>query len=75
MTAATAPYMGKSIFQDSTVKVAVYDVFHIRPQKAILLGEAIIIDLFKCLKVIFDTLIILVKSLDFSVDIPEKYRA
>jgi RHS repeat-associated protein len=59
MAAVTAPYTGKTIFQDSAVKISVDDILHIWAQKAILLRKAIIIDLFKGLKMILNTSIIL----------------
>jgi len=45
--------------EDATVKIAINDLSHIGPEKAILLGKTLIIDLFKRLKVVFNALIIL----------------
>ena len=45
-----------SLFENSAVKIAVDDIFHIFAQKAILFGEAIVIYL-KGLKLVLNTLI------------------
>ena len=45
--------------KDAAIKIAVYNVFHIGAEKAILLCEPVIIDLFPRLKMVFNTLIIL----------------
>ena len=49
----------KTIMKDAAIKIAVYNVFHIGAEKAILLGELIIIDLFERPKMVLNTLIIL----------------
>jgi hypothetical protein len=49
----------KAIVQDAAIKIAINNLFHIGPKKAILLGKALIIDLLQCLKMILNTLIIL----------------
>jgi hypothetical protein len=48
----------KSVVQDTTVKVAVNDMLNIGPEKTILPHKALIINLFKCLKIIFNASII-----------------
>jgi len=51
--------------QDATIEVAVNYLPHIRPKKTVLLGKALVIDLFKFFKVILNALIIL-RILGFS---------
>ena len=48
----------KAIMEDATIKEAINDISHIRPEKTILSFKATIIDLFKCLEVIFNAPII-----------------
>ena len=50
---------GKAIMEDATIQIAVYHLFHIRPEKAIALDKALIIDLLKSLKIILNTLVVL----------------
>jgi len=45
--------------EDATVKIAINDLSHIGPEKAILLGKALIVDLFQGFKMIFNALVIL----------------
>jgi hypothetical protein len=59
VTAIPAFDTGKAIMKDPTIKIAVNDLSHIGPEKAILLGKTLIIDLFKFFKMIFNTLIVL----------------
>jgi len=59
MPAFTTPYPCKTVMKDAAIEVAVYNVFHIGAEKAILLCEPIIIDLFQRLKLVFNALIIL----------------
>lgn len=49
----------KAIVQDATIKIAVNNMFHIGPEKAILLGKALIVDLFQRFKAVLNALIIL----------------
>ena len=49
----------ETVMQDAAVQVTVDDLFYIGPEKAILFGKALIIDLFKRLKMISNALIIL----------------
>ncbi len=48
-----------AIVQDTAIKIAVNDLSHIGPKKAILLSKTLIIDLLKCLKMILNTLVVL----------------
>ncbi len=59
MAAIATPDTCKAIVQDAAIKIAINNLFHIGPKKAILLGKALIIDLLQCLKMILNTLIIL----------------
>jgi len=45
--------------EDATVKIAINDFSHIGPEKAILLGKALIVDLFQRFKIVLNALIIL----------------
>ena len=45
--------------EDATVKIATNDLSHIGPEKAILLGKALIVDLFQRFKNVLKILIIL----------------
>jgi len=47
MAAILASDPGKSIMGVTTIKIAVNNLSHIRPEKAILLLKALVIDLFK----------------------------
>ena len=49
---------GKAIMQDTTIEIAINNLFHIGPKKAILFGKMIVINLLKSVKIIFDTLVI-----------------
>jgi hypothetical protein len=59
MAAIPAFHPGKAVMQDAAVEVPVNNRFYIRTQKTILLGKTVVVDLFKSLKMIFNTLIIL----------------
>ena len=59
MVATFAFNTGKAIMEDATVKIAINDLSHIGSEKAILLGKALIVDLFQRFKVVFNALIIL----------------
>jgi len=50
---------GETVVQITTIKISVDNLFGIRAEKAVLPAEALIVDLFKGLKVVFNTLIIL----------------
>ena len=50
---------GKAVVENAAVKISVDNLPHIRPEKAILLGKALIVDLFQRFKIIFNALIIL----------------
>ena len=45
--------------EDAAIEVAIDDLPHIRPKKTILFGKAVVVNLFKSLKMILNTLIIL----------------
>ena len=49
----------KAIVQDAAIKIAIDNLSHIGPEKAILLGKTLVIDLLKRLEMVFNTLIIL----------------
>jgi hypothetical protein len=57
MVAIFAFNTGKAIMEDATVKIAINDLSHIGPEKAILL--ALIVDLFQRFKIALNALIIL----------------
>ena len=59
VTTLSTPDSRKAIMEDATVKIAINDLSHIGPEKAILLCKALIIDLFQRLKVVLNALIIL----------------
>jgi len=48
----------KTIMEDPVVKITINDLSHVGSEKAILLGKALVIDLFKHFKMIFNTLIL-----------------
>jgi hypothetical protein len=48
----------KAIVQDTAIKIAIDHLSHIRSEKAILPFKALFIDLFKSLKMVFDTPVI-----------------
>ena len=50
---------GKAIMEDSAVEITINDLSHVGSEKAILLGEALVIDLFQCFKIVFNVVIIL----------------
>ena len=56
MIAVSTPDMCKTVVQDSAIQIAVNHLLHIRPEKTIMLGKALIIDLFKFFKMILNTL-------------------
>jgi hypothetical protein len=58
VTAACASDAGKSIVKVATVEIPVNDAGDIRPKEAILPLKAFLIDLFKCLKMVFNTPVI-----------------
>ena len=59
MTAIAASDPGKAVMQDAAIDVAVDDLSHIGPEKAIFFSKTLIIDLLKRLEMVFKTLIIL----------------
>ena len=59
VAALATPDTRKTIMKDAAIKIAVYNVFHIGTEKAILLCEPVIINLFQRIKMIFNALIIL----------------
>ncbi len=50
---------GEAVVENAAVKISADNLPHIGPEKAILLGKPLIIDLFKRLEMIFNTMIIL----------------
>jgi len=58
VTTVIAFNTSKSIMRVTTIKIAVNNLSHIRPEKALLPFKALFIDLFKCLKMVFNTAII-----------------
>ena len=59
MAAVFASHPGEAIMEDAAIEVTVNDPFDIRTQKTILFGKTVVVDLFKSLEMIFNTLIIL----------------
>jgi hypothetical protein len=59
MATIAAPDTCKAVVQDAAVQVPVDHLLHIRSEEAILLGEMIIVDLFKSLKMVLNTAVIL----------------
>jgi hypothetical protein len=59
MAAVFASDPGETVMEDSAIEVTVNDSFDIGAKKAILFGKTVVIDLFKSLEMIFNTLIIL----------------
>ena len=59
MAAFAASDPGKAVMQDAAIEVAVDDLSHIGPEKAIFFSKTLIIDLLKRLEMVFNTLIIL----------------
>ena len=59
MSAVFASNSGKAVMEDAAIEVTVNNHFDIRTQKTILFGKTVVIDLFKSLKMILNTLIIL----------------
>jgi len=59
MIAIFAFNTGKAIMEDATVKITINDLSHIGPEKAILLGKVLIVDLFQRFKIVLNALIIL----------------
>jgi len=58
MAAVSTFHTSKAIVQDTAIKIAIDNLSHIRPEKAILSFKALFIDLFKCFKMVFNTAII-----------------
>ena len=58
MPAFTTPYACKTVMKDAAIEVAVYNLFDIRPEKAVLLCKPIIMNLPQRLEMVFNTLII-----------------
>ena len=56
MAAVFASEPGEAIMEDAAIEIAVNDQFDIRPKEAILPGKTLIINLFKSLKMILNTL-------------------
>jgi len=50
---------GEPMVQVTAVKVSVYNLFGIGAEKAVLPAEALFVDLFKGLKMVFNTLVVL----------------
>ena len=59
MASFAASDPGKAIMQDAAIEVAVDDLSHIGPEKAIFFSKTLIIDLLKRTEIVFNTLIIL----------------
>jgi len=50
---------GRAVVENAAIEVTVDDLFHIRTKKAILFGKAVVVNLFKSLKMILNTSIVL----------------
>jgi hypothetical protein len=59
VTAVSTPDARKAIMKDTAIEVAINHLSHIGPGKAILLGIALIVELFQRFKMVFNTLVIL----------------
>ena len=59
MAAVFASHLGEAVTEDAAIEVTVDDLFDIRAQETILFGKTVVTDLFKSLKMILNTLIIL----------------
>ena len=59
MAAIFASHPGKAVMGDAAIEATVNDPFDIRAQKPVMFGKTVVVDLFKSLKMIFNTLIIL----------------
>ena len=59
MATIFASHPGKTIMQDAAIEITKNDHFDIRTKKTILFGKTVVVNLFKSLKMILNTLIIL----------------
>jgi hypothetical protein len=59
VAAVFASHPGEAVMEDAAIEVTVNNLFDIRTQKTILFGKTVVINLFKSLKMILNTLIIL----------------
>ena len=59
VTAVSTPDACKAIMKDAAIEVAINHLSHIGPEKAILLGKALIVELFQRFKMVFNALVIL----------------
>ena len=59
VAAVFASHLGEAVTEDAAIEVTVDDLFDIRAQETILFGKTVVTDLFKSLKMILNTLIIL----------------
>ena len=59
MAAVFASNSGEAVMEDAAIEVTVDDHFDIRRKKAILFGKTVVVNLFKSLEIILNTLIIL----------------
>jgi hypothetical protein len=59
MAAVFTSVPGEAIMEDAAIEITVNDQFDIRPKEAILLGKALIVDLFQRFKIVLNALIIL----------------
>jgi hypothetical protein len=58
MAGIFASHPGKAVMKDAAIEVSANDPFDIRAQKTVMFGKTVLINLFKSLKMIFNTLII-----------------
>lgn len=56
MAAVFASHPGEAFMEDAAIEITVNDPFDIRPQKTVMFGKTVVVDLFKSLKMIFNTL-------------------
>jgi hypothetical protein len=59
MPAVFASDSGEAVMEDATIEVTVNDHFDVRTKKSILFGKTVVVNLFKSLEMILNTLIIL----------------
>ena len=59
MAAIFASQPGIAVMEDAAIEITLNDHCSIRTQKTVMFGKTVVVDLFKSLKMIFNTLIIL----------------
>ena len=70
MAAVSTSNACKAVVQDAAIEVTANDLPHIGPEKAILPGKALIVDLFQRFKVVLNALIIQRGGVKSLIDLP-----